>query len=359
MVKGVLNSKKPVLLHGVTGSGKTEIYLRVILDVIQKGKQAILLVPEIALTPQMIDYFQEYFGRHLALFHSKLSDGQRTKEWWKVRKGEARLIIGSRSAVFAPVKNLGIVILDEEHEWTYKQESSPYYQTHHIAEILHELWGCKVVMGTATPRIETLYKAKEKAKARDGYDYFHLSERINQKELPKIRIVDLRDEFQAKNFSIFSNALQQKIKDRLSKKEQVILFVNQRGAARAVVCRDCGYTEECPHCEVSLKYHQYHQSGNERLVCHYCGFTKEKSLTCPACQSPYIKHVGVGTQRVEEEIRKMFPEARVIRADQDTTGSKEGFAPIYKDFKNGEYDILVGTQMVAKGLDFDNVTLIV
>lgn len=349
-VERVEKGEKPILLHGVTGSGKTEIYLRVILEAVQKGKQAILLVPEIALTPQMIEYFKDSFGDHIAVFHSKLSDGERAREWWKVRCGYAPLVIGSRSAVFAPAQDLGVVILDEEHEWTYKQESSPYYSTHHVGEMLSSLWNSKLVFGTATPRMETLYKAKE-----GEYEHCYLPERINEKELPKIQVVDLRDEFKARNFSVLSNALQQSIKARLEAKEQIILFINQRGLASAVVCRDCGYTTECPHCEVSLKLHRY---GKEELVCHYCGFVQAPPLTCPECQSAHIRHVGVGTQRVEDEVKKLFPNARTIRADKDTTSHKEGFAPIYRDFKDRKYDVLIGTQMVAKGLDFENVTLI-
>ncbi|MBU1683493.1 primosomal protein N' [Patescibacteria group bacterium] len=352
-IEQILCSTKPVLLHGITGSGKTEIYLRVILEAIKQGKQAILLVPEIALTPQMIDYFKDYFGPHLALFHSKLSNGQRAAEWWKVHSGYAPLVIGSRSVIFAPAQNLGVVILDEEHEWTYKQESSPYYQTHHIGEMLSDLWGSQLILGSATPRLESMYKAKI-----GDYKYLHLPERINKQELPKVEIVDLRDEFKQKNFSIFSRNLQNKIKERLANKEQIILFVNQRGVARAVVCRDCGYTEECPHCEVSLKLHRGMGRKESALVCHYCGYARRPNLLCPECKSPHIKHVGVGTQRVEEEAGRLFPEARIIRADKDTTSTKEGFEPIYNAFKNGQYDILIGTQMVAKGLDFKSVSLI-
>ncbi|MBN2087829.1 primosomal protein N' [Candidatus Peregrinibacteria bacterium] len=347
----IRNSEKPILLHGITSSGKTEVYLRVILDVVKNNKQAILLVPEIALTPQMINYFKDFFGPHLALFHSKLSDGQRLIEWWKVKSGYAPLVIGSRSAIFAPAENLGVIILDEEHEWTYKQESSPYYQAHHIGEILSDLYKSKLILGSATPRLETMYKSKI-----GDYKYINLAERINKNELPKIEIIDLRDEFQKKNFSIFSLALQNKIKEKLEKKEQIILFVNQRGMASAVVCRDCGYTEECPHCEVSLKYHKNFRGGE--LVCHYCGFKKNQVITCPECKSPHIKHVGIGTQRVEEEVMKLYPDARVVRADSDTTSDKNGFEPIYNAFKKGDYDILVGTQMVAKGMDFENVSLI-
>ncbi len=385
-LKDIQSSDKPVLLHGITGSGKTELYLRVILDVVKKGKQAILLVPEIALTPQMIDYFKDYFGPHLALFHSKLSNGQRAEEWWKVKSGYAPVLIGSRSAIFAPVQDLGVVILDEEHEWTYKQESAPYYQAHHVGEMLSELWGSQLILGSATPRVESIYKTcggpnsgpsggpsggsttwptqsgstakRVHSEAGPQWNYVKLSERINKKDLPKIRVVDLRDEFKQKNFSVLSRALQNKIKERLEKREQIILFVNQRGVARAVVCRDCGYTEECPNCEVSLKFHRGFGNKSDALVCHYCSYAKSPNLTCPECKSPHIKHVGVGTQRVEEEVGRLFPDARIVRADKDTTSDKEGFKPIYKAFKGHKYDILIGTQMVAKGLDFNNVTLI-
>jgi len=349
----IKSSDKPVLLHGITGSGKTEIYLRVILDQISRGKQAILLVPEIALTPQMIDYFKGYFGEHIALFHSKLSSGERLKEWYRAQEGAAPLIIGSRSAVFAPVPNLGVLIMDEEHEWTYKQESSPYYETHYVAEQLHEMTKAHLILGTATPRLETFHKAKEGI-----YEYIHLPSRVNEGELPKVTVVDLREEFKMKNFSIFSGLLQNKIKDRLEKGEQIILFVNQRGMARAVVCRDCGLSDDCPSCEVSLKLHGGSFGTVARLICHYCDFKKDPELSCIHCSSVNIKQAGLGTERVEDDLAKFFPSARVIRADKDTTSDKLGFAPIYEAFKKGEYDILVGTQMVAKGLDFPNVTLI-
>jgi len=365
-------SDKPVLVHGVTGSGKTEVYLRLILECAKGGKQSILLVPEIALTPQMISAFAHYFGDRIALFHSKLSDGERAREWWKVRSGYAPLTIGSRSAIFAPVINLGLIILDEEHEWTYKQESAPYYRTHQIAEAMAKLWNARLILGSATPSAESYHKAKA-----GEYHYFSLPERVSQNEMPVISVVDLRDEFKKRNFSVFSLLLQNKIRDRLEKKEQIILFVNQRGLANAVVCRDCGYTEKCPRCEIALKYHRnYKRSAisnqlrdipliadsrspnSDLLVCHYCQFTKPPSLLCPNCRSPYIKHMGVGTQKVEEEVRRMFPCARVVRADRDTTDNKDGFEPIYHDFVDHKYDILIGTQMVAKGLDFGSVSLI-
>jgi len=370
VLKKIESTDKPILLHGITGSGKTEIYLRRILNTIKSGKQAIILVPEIALTPQTINYFKEYIGDHVAVFHSKLNDGQRTHEWWKVRSGNAPLIIGSRSAIFAPVTNLGLIIIDEEHEWTYKQESAPYYETQKVAEEMQKLWKAEFILGSATPKAESYEKAKE-----GKYIYLELRERIFSPGLPKIQIVDLRDEFKKRNFSIFSLLLQNKIKDRLDKNEQVILFVNQRGLANAVVCRDCGYAEKCPNCDISLKLHrsfndtttqrnnettkyEIRNAKSEILICHYCNYTKEPPLLCPECKSPYIKNIGVGTQRVEEEVKRLFPKARVIRADRDTTESNEGFSPIYKDFSEHKYDILVGTQMIAKGLDFAKVSLI-
>lgn len=345
--------EKPLLLHGVTGSGKTEVYLRSILETVKQGKQAILLVPEIAITPQMIAYFERYFGSHIALFHSKLSDGQRLKEWFKVKKGYAPLVIGSRSAIFAPVRKLGVIIMDEEHEWTYKQESSPYYETHRIAEMLKEMTDCRLILGTATPRLETLHKTKV-----GQYGSFRLEHRINSFALPKIHVVDLREEFKRKNFSIFSHALFSRIKERLKNNEQIILFVNQRGMARAVVCRDCGLSLNCPECEVNLKLHGGSYGSKQFLLCHYCSYKTELQLRCPYCESVNIRHAGLGTERVEEELSKAFPSARIVRADKDTTSDKHGFEPIYKAFKKGQYDILVGTQMVAKGLDFPDVTLI-
>ncbi len=360
-------ANRPVLLHGVTSSGKTEIYLREIMTTVQSGRQVILLVPEIALTPQTVRYFKDFLGSHIAVFHSKLSDGERLAEWWKVKTGHAALVIGSRSAIFAPVSDAGLVILDEEHEWTYKQESTPYYRTQRVAEEMKKLWGAKLIFGSATPSAESYHKARA-----GEYQYLTLKERIHQADLPAIHVADLREEFKKKNFSIFSYLLQKKIKERLDRGEQTILFVNQRGLANAVVCRDCGYTEKCPYCDIALKLHRnvvfrnsrldrassYDSRYADQLVCHYCNFSKAPELVCPECRSPYIKHVGVGTQRVEEEVKRMFPQARAARADKDTTRHKAGFEPIYRDFREGRYDILIGTQMIAKGLDFPGVTLI-
>ncbi len=347
----IQKSPKPVLLHGVTGSGKTELYLRAILEAVNAGKQALLLLPEIALTPQVFHYFEALFGHAITVIHSRLTDKQKAEAWERVRTGQARLVLGSRSAVFAPFAALGLIVMDEEHEWTYKQESAPYYETHRVVEKMSELHGARLILGSATPRLESYFKSQ-----RGDYTLVTLSERIHQAEFPPITVVDLREEFKKKNFSIFSLRLQKKITERLERHEQIILFVNQRGIARAVVCRDCGYTEECPHCAISLKYHR--PLGEPQMVCHYCGFVKAPPRVCPACQSPYIKYIGVGTERVEEEVRRLYPAARVIRADKDTTAGKEGFEPIYQAFLRREYDILIGTQMVAKGLDFEGVSLV-
>ncbi|MFH0820995.1 MAG: primosomal protein N' [Candidatus Peregrinibacteria bacterium] len=353
-LRQIEQSKKPVLLHGVTGSGKTELYLRMILKTSAEGKQALLLIPEIALTPQTVDYFKAYLGDAIEVFHSRLTEKQRIAGWWRVRRGEVRLVIGSRSAIFAPFLDLGLIVIDEEHEWTYKQESAPYYETHWAAEKLRELYGAKLLLGSATPRLESY------AKTRTGeYELVMLPERIHQPNLPKITVVDLREEFQKKNFGVFSLLLQRKMAERLQNREQIILFVNQRGVARAVVCRDCGHREQCPRCDISLKYHRgVRRELQDRLMCHYCGFLKAPPVVCPSCQSSYIKHIGIGTERVEEEVKKLFSAARTIRADRDTTSGKAGFEPIYKAFLAHEYDVLVGTQMVAKGLDFERVSLI-
>lgn len=346
-------AQKPVLLHGVTGSGKTEIYLRKIIAEVKAGRQALLLLPEIALTPQTLYYFRQFFGDHIAVFHSKLTDAERTQEWWKVKTGFAPVVIGSRSAIFAPIENWGVIILDEEHEWTYKQESSPHYETHQVAEFIHKKTGCSLIFASATPKVESYHKAKI-----GDYEYLHLPDRVQQSQMPTINIIDLREEFKKRNFSIFSLNLQNKIKERLQNQEQIILFVNQRGMANAVVCRDCGYKEECPNCEVSLKLHQSNggSSNAAQLICHYCHYSRSPSIQCPDCQSIYIKNIGVGTQRVEQEVRNLFPSARVVRADADSVKSKS-FEEIYHEFFNQKHDILIGTQMVAKGLDFSNVTL--
>lgn len=336
------------LLKGVTGSGKTEVYMRMVEDALNKGKSAIVLVPEISLTPQMIERFKGRFGKDVALFHSKLSDGERFDEWFRVRSGKAKLVIGARSAIFLPVKNLGLIIIDEEHESTYKSDQNPKYQTKEVAEFLSNQKGCKVVLGTATPTIETFYRALI-----GELKLLELNSRVDGKGMPPMKVVDMRNELKSGNASLFSRELFNEIKEKLSKKEQIILFLNRRGFSTFVSCRSCGYVFKCEECDISMTYHR-----NGLLVCHYCGKTKSTPKKCPKCDSKYVKFFGAGTQRVEEEVKKYFKEAKVLRMDVDTTRSKDSYENIYNTFKDGKADILIGTQMISKGLDFKNVTLV-
>jgi primosomal protein N' (replication factor Y) len=336
------------LLKGVTGSGKTEVYMRMVEDALNKGKSAIVLVPEISLTPQMIERFKGRFGKDVALFHSKLSDGERFDEWFRVRSGKAKLVIGVRSAIFLPVKNLGLIIIDEEHENTYKSDQNPKYQTKEVAEFLSNQKGCKVVLGTATPTIETFYRALI-----GELKLLELNSRVDGKAMPPMKVVDMRNELKSGNASLFSRELFNGIKEKLSKKEQIILFLNRRGFSTFVSCRSCGYVFKCEECDISMTYHR-----NGLLVCHYCGKTKSTPKKCPKCDSKYVKFFGAGTQRVEEEVKKYFKEAKVLRMDVDTTRSKDSYENIYNTFKDGKADILIGTQMISKGLDFKNVTLV-
>lgn len=336
------------LLKGVTGSGKTEVYMRMVEDALNKGKSAIVLVPEISLTPQMIERFKGRFGKDVALFHSKLSDGERFDEWFRVKSGKAKLVIGARSAIFLPVKNLGLIIIDEEHENTYKSDQNPKYQTKEVAEFLSNQKGCKVVLGTATPTIETFYRALI-----GELKLLELNSRVDGKAMPPMKVVDMRNELKSGNASLFSRELFNEIKEKLSKKEQIILFLNRRGFSTFVSCRSCGYVFKCEECDISMTYHR-----NGLLVCHYCGKTKSTPKKCPKCDSKYVKFFGAGTQRVEEEVKKYFKEAKVLRMDVDTTRSKDSYENIYNTFKDGKADILIGTQMISKGLDFKNVTLV-
>lgn len=336
------------LLKGVTGSGKTEVYMRMVEDALNKGKSAIVLVPEISLTPQMIERFKGRFGKDVALFHSKLSDGERFDEWFRVKSGKAKLVIGARSAIFLPVKNLGLIIIDEEHENTYKSDQNPKYQTKEVAEFLSNQKGCKVVLGTATPTIETFYRALI-----GELKLLELNSRVDDKGMPPMKVVDMRNELKSGNASLFSRELFNEIKEKLSKKEQIILFLNRRGFSTFVSCRSCGYVFKCEECDISMTYHR-----NGLLVCHYCGKTKSTPKKCPKCDSKYVKFFGAGTQRVEEEVKKYFKEAKVLRMDVDTTRSKDSYENIYNTFKDGKADILIGTQMISKGLDFKNVTLV-
>ncbi|MBB6623018.1 primosomal protein N' [Clostridium gasigenes] len=336
------------LLKGVTGSGKTEVYMKLVEETIKNGNSAIVLVPEIALTPQMIERFKGRFGKEVALFHSRLSEGERHDEWHRVHDGNAKLIVGARSALFLPARNLGLIIIDEEHENTYKSEQNPKYQTREVAEFLSRLKGCKVIFGSATPSIESYYRAIS-----GEMKLIELNKRVDKKPMPKMQIVDMRNELKSGNMSIFSKELYNSVNEALKNKEQIILFLNRRGFSTFVSCRGCGYVFKCPNCDISMTYHK-----NGFLVCHYCGKTEKQPKICPKCESKYVKFFGSGTQKVQDEVVKYFPSARVLRMDVDTTRGKNAHENIYNSFKNGEGDILIGTQMISKGLDFPNVTLV-
>lgn len=349
IIREYINSDdKMFLLKGVTGSGKTEVYMKLVERVLLEGKSAIILVPEIALTPQMIERFKGRFGVNVSLFHSKLSDGERFDEWFRVKEGKSKVIVGARSAIFLPAKNLGLIIIDEEHENTYKSEQNPKYQTKEVAEYLSELKGCKVILGSATPSIETYYRALT-----GEMKLLELNSRVDNKAMPPMKVIDMRNELKGGNKSLFSRELFIAIQERLKRKEQIILFLNRRGFSTFVSCRSCGYVFKCNECDISMTYHK-----NGLLICHYCGKTKREPRECPKCHSKYVKFFGAGTQRVEEEVKKYFNNAGILRMDVDTTRDKHSYERIYNTFKNGEADILIGTQMVSKGLDFKNVTLV-
>ncbi|HIY78731.1 MAG TPA: primosomal protein N' [Candidatus Borkfalkia excrementavium] len=349
-VESIGRSDKTVqLLHGVTGSGKTEIYLTLIADQLQKGKSAIFLVPEISLTPQMLSQLRARFGPQAAILHSGLSAGERFDEWWRLRTGEAKIAVGARSAVFAPVENIGVIILDEEHDGSYFSESNPRYSTLEIAKMRAEYNGCKLVAGSATPSVETYLKATQ-----GEYNLIRLPERINRKPMPEIAIADMRREVRRGNNSAFSAALREELAECLEQKKQAILFLNRRGYAQSVVCRECGYVAKCEACDVSLTYH----SEENCLKCHYCGAQYRMLSACPECGGVHLSYTGTGTQKIVGELKKMFPSARILRMDNDTTSGKEGHYKILKQFADRKADILVGTQMIAKGHDFPAVTLV-
>lgn len=343
------NRHEVFLLYGVTGSGKTEVYLQSIQKVIEKGKEAIVLVPEISLTPQMVNRFKGRFGDLVAVLHSGLSAGEKYDEWRKIQRKEVKVVVGARSAVFAPFENIGIIIIDEEHETSYKQEDMPRYHARDVAIERAKTYQCPVVLGSATPSLETFARAQKKV-----YHLLTLSSRMNNQPLPSVEIVDMREELRAGNRSMFSRKLFEMLKDRLEKKQQSVLFLNKRGHSSFVMCRDCGYVVNCPNCDISLTYHR---AGN-RMKCHYCGYESHIPKTCPECSSEYIRYFGTGTQKVEDELGKILPEARVIRMDVDTTSRKGSHEKLLKEFKDGKADILLGTQMIAKGLDFPNITLV-
>ncbi|WP_394137030.1 primosomal protein N' [Cytobacillus oceanisediminis] len=337
------------LLYGVTGSGKTEVYLQSIQRVLQDGKEAIVLVPEISLTPQMVNRFKGRFGDQVAVMHSGLSAGEKYDEWRKIQRKEVKVVVGARSAIFAPFENLGIVIIDEEHETSYKQEENPRYHARDVAIERAGKYKCPVVLGSATPSLESFARAHKGV-----YQLLSLPKRMNNQSLPSVEIIDMREELREGNRSMFSRVLLDKIKDRLEKKEQIVLFLNKRGHSSFVMCRDCGYVINCPHCDISLTYHRF----NQQMKCHYCGYEASVPNTCPECESEHIRYFGTGTQKVEEELAKVLPEAKVIRMDVDTTSRKGSHEKLLDQFQEGHADILLGTQMIAKGLDFPNITLV-
>jgi len=341
-------SQKTYLLHGVTGSGKTEVYINIIDEVIKMGKQAIVLIPEISLTYQTVSRFMSYFGDNVSVLHSRLSKGERYDQMQRAKSGEIKVMIGPRSALFTPFTNLGVIIIDEEHESSYKSEITPKYHAREVAIERAALCGAFVVLGSATPSIESYYNAKA-----GNYKLIELNERARGNALPNVYVEDMRKELKEGNRSIFSRRLKSLMADRLEKKEQIILFLNRRGYSGFVSCRSCGEVLMCPHCDVSLSQHR-----NGRLICHYCGFERDSVDVCPSCGSKYISGFKAGTQQIESLVNKTFPDARVLRMDMDTTRGKRGHEEIVKSFANEEADILIGTQMIIKGHDFSRVTLV-
>ncbi|MDZ8223085.1 primosomal protein N' [Nostoc sp. ChiVER01] len=373
-----------VLLHGVTGSGKTEVYLQAIAPLLNQGKSALVLVPEIGLTPQLTDRFRARFGNKVSVYHSALSDGERYDTWRQMLTGEPQVVIGTRSAVFAPLPNLGLIILDEEHDSSFKQDSPiPTYHARTVAQWRAELENCPLVLGSATPSLESWVRVRGQGAGGRGQGsrgagrefitphsslltpnsslnthYLSLPERINSRPLPPVEIVDMRQELQQGNRSIFSRSLQEALQELQERKQQGILFIHRRGHSTFVSCRSCGYVLECPHCDVSLAYHHSEEKAPELLRCHYCNYARSHPKFCPDCSSPYLKFFGSGTQRVTQELARQFPELRLIRFDSDTTRNKGSHRTLLTQFANGEADLLVGTQMLTKGLDLPQVTLV-
>lgn len=336
------------LIHGITGSGKTEVYMHLISSIIDDGKSAIMLVPEISLTAQIVERFYSRFGDDVAIFHSSLSDGEKYDEYLKILNGEVHVVVGTRSAVFTPVKNLGIIIIDEEHSPNYKQDNNPRYHALDMAKWRSNYNKCPLVLGSATPSFETMARAKKGV-----YNYITLTKRVGTSILPEIKIVDMSLEIKKRNM-ILSDELQLAIMNCLNNHEQVMLLINRRGYSTIMSCLSCGFTYKCPHCDISLTYHK----SKNHLRCHYCGYTVIKSDFCPNCHEKSIDDYGLGTEKVEEYIKNMYPSYNVVRMDTDTTSRKGSHAKIIKEFEDHKYDIIIGTQMIAKGLDFPNVTLV-
>ena len=337
------------LLHGVTGSGKTQIYLKAVQETIQQDKIAIVLVPEIALTTQIVKRFVERFGQEVVVFHSQLTKSERYNNWERLRRKDSHIIIGARSAVFAPTEDIGLIVVDEEHDPSYKQQDMTRYDARMVARWRSEANHCPLLFGSATPSIQAYYKAQQQE-----YTLLSLPHRIFHQPMPKVQVIDMKEEMFYGNYSVFSASLTQLIQETLEKREQMILLLNRRGHSTFVMCRECGKTIQCPHCDIAMVYHQAHQD----LQCHYCDHHETVPHICPHCGSQKIKFFGTGTQKVEEELQKRFPQARIARLDQDTTSTKGASERILEDFGKGAYDILLGTQMVAKGHDFLNVTAV-
>ncbi len=351
-IQGAIDSdrRELFLLHGVTGSGKTEVYMQAMASVLDRGKRVIVLVPEISLTPQTVSRFVGRFGARVAVLHSNLSDGERYDQWQQIRMGAADIVVGPRSAIFAPLLNLGLIVIDEEHETSYKQDTAqPFYHARDVAVQRSALANCPLILGSATPSLESFYCA-----AQGEYTLLNLPSRVSNIEMPPVEVVDMREELKRGNRTIFSASLRSTIEDRLAKGQQIILFLNRRGFSTHVFCRTCGYVERCDNCSISLTFH-FH---TKRMGCRHCGYERPTPQVCPECGSVYIRYFGLGTEQVEQEVVKAFPNARVKRMDADSTGRKDAHQKILDAFKAVEIDILVGTQMIAKGLDFPNVTLV-
>jgi primosomal protein N' (replication factor Y) (superfamily II helicase) len=350
-IKQAIGSERPetFLLYGVTGSGKTEVYLQAIADVLGRGKSAIVMVPEISLTPQLVERFRDRFQDHIAILHSEFTEKQRVGEWERIAAGQADIVLGTRSAVFAPLKNLGLIVLDEEYETTYKSEKSPRYHARDVALKLAELNNAVVILGSATPSVETYYKAE-----RGEYTRLDLPKRIDDRPLPPVAVVDMREELKRKNFGVLSERLKDELEKTLTAGEQAILFINRLGFYTFVMCRSCGQVIECPRCAVSLVY----SSSEKRIRCNRCGYSENPPALCPNCRGASIKYFGTGTQRIEDEVSKIFPSARILRYDRDTTGQRGSHEAFFKTFAAGKADVLIGTQMVTKGLDIAGVTLV-
>lgn len=341
--------KKPYMIHGVTGSGKTEVYMEIIDYALKQGLDSIVLVPEISLTPQTIARFKNRFKDIVGVFHSRLSEGERHDVFREIKKGNIRILIGARSAIFAPFNSLGVVIVDEFHENSYKSDNNPKFSTIEVGRYLVNKRNVTLVLGSATPSVEEYYRAQQK-----NYELIELKNRANNKPLPKIEVVDMKEELKVGNRSFLSDLLKNEIEKELKKNNQIILFLNRRGYSSFVSCRECGYVFKCKNCDISLTYHKDQNLGK----CHYCGYETHIPNTCPECKSKYVKAFGLGTEKIEEEIKKIFKGVRVLRLDKDTTSKKNDLENILNKFQNKEADILIGTQMISKGLDFKNVTLV-